>query len=123
MIGELLLWSLATGLVIHGILFVTSPGQLLYFLQEWARKTQLRSKWMQPVLLCHVCMPSVWSFVLLTARYFAQGGSAWAILYTWPLFALATVALTKVLAYLLDNYRLRNQWQEHVNKTQIRTPA
>lgn len=53
-----------TSILVLGCTIATQPGMILYFIREWAKHKQEKGlKGLEPLLLCHWCMPSVWSFL------------------------------------------------------------
>lgn len=53
-----------TSILVLAWTIVTQQGMALYSIREWANiKHEKGGKWVEPVLVCHWCMPSVWSLL------------------------------------------------------------
>lgn len=64
MIVLLLKLIILTSIWVLGLTIVTQEGMALYKIRQWGDKKQAQgAKWVEPLILCHWCMPSIHSII------------------------------------------------------------
>jgi hypothetical protein len=84
---------LLTSIWVLGLTIITQEHMLLYSIREWAdKKHEAGNKWLEPVILCHWCMPSLHSLI---GYSFAIGigiitSFEWRLVFMYPLVAMGS---------------------------------
>lgn len=91
---------LITSIWVMGLTIITQEHMLLYSWREWAdKKHEAGSKWLEPVIICHWCMPSLHSIV---GYLFAIGIGIittfeWRFVFMYPLVAMGSSLLNGMI--------------------------
>lgn len=80
-----------------GVTIVTQDGMALYSIREWAESKE--SKWMNPVIICEWCIPSLHSFFgyAIGIGIGVISNFSWSLVFMWPLVVMGSSFLTGVL--------------------------
>lgn len=106
-----------TSILVLGYTIITQEGMALYSLRLWAEKKKDEGKkWIEPILLCHWCQPSIWSAF---AFAFAFGIGLiekfnWHLLFYYPL----VVAGSSLLNGLIWGYHLKSNAQKEAYESE-----
>lgn len=82
-----------TSIIVLGITICTQPGMIFYSLREWANeKHEKGNRWLEPVILCHWCMPSIHSVI---GYLFAIGIGIintfeWRLVFMYPIVVMGS---------------------------------
>jgi hypothetical protein len=91
---------LITTIWVLGLTIVTQEGMLLFSIREWAnKKHEAGNKWMEPVIICYYCMPSIHSLI---AYLFAIGigiitSFEWKLVFMYPLVVMGSSLLNGIV--------------------------
>lgn len=83
-----------------GLRIATNEGMVFYWVRQWAEKKEDNgSRWVEPLILCHFCMPS---FHSLFAYSFAYGMGiinhwSWGLLVILPLVIMGSSLLNGLI--------------------------
>lgn len=106
-----------TTMLVLGWVIITQEGMGLYFIREWGEEKKKNNKWIEPLILCHWCMPSSWSIVgMAFAELLGLLQDSWRIIIIYPIVVCGSSFCCGMLWLLFNMLTSRNNYYKNVEK-------
>ena len=106
-----------TSIWVLGLTIATQEGMILYSIREWGDKIHSKgNKWIEPIILCHWCMPSLHSIVGYAFAYKIGviDFVSWQIVFMYPLVVMGSSMLNGLVWGIHKLIENKSSYYEHV---------